>query len=105
MKELINKQKFLNSLISCNGLGRKSLELVLKCLEEQELEITPNKGERIKDFVQHEFIPSKRVISGFECSECGYGIEWTEVVKNYCPNCGSKNQGNEKIHIYEGVIE
>lgn len=105
MKELVDKNKFADSLIHCHGLGRKSLQLVLECLEEQELEIIPSNGEWIKVFVQHEFFPSKRVISGFECSECGYGIDWTKVVKNYCPNCGSKNQVNEEIHKYEGEVE
>lgn len=105
MKELINKNKFMDSLISCHGLGRKSLELVLKCLEEQELETIPSGGEWIKVFVQHEFFPNKDVLVGFECSECGCGINWTDGIKNYCPNCGSKNKVNEGIYRYEGEIE
>lgn len=31
-----------------------------------------------------------------KCSMCGYGIDVSETVYNYCPNCGAKMDGKEQ---------
>lgn len=101
MKELVDKNKFRDSLIHCHGLGRKSLELVLKCLNEQEIEEVQT-GEWIKCFAEHEFMPSKRVLIGYECSECGHYIRNCVTIDNYCGNCGSKNEIVKHVHEFKG---
>lgn len=32
---------------------------------------------------------------GWDCSECGYEL-WTYGSRNYCPNCGSKNEEEQR---------
>ena len=45
MGDLISKEKLLESLIHCNGLGRRSLEAVMETIKEQPTIELPVRGE------------------------------------------------------------
>lgn len=82
MDDLMSKSKFKEALISCQGLGRKSIEAVLKTMDEQPtIEAVPVvHGEWIKEMGA--FFPR------YICSACRekYGAEWYR----HCPSCGAK---------------
>lgn len=88
MSDLISRRKLRESLVCCEGLGRRSLEAVLSAINEQPtIEAVP---------VVHGEWKRKHIGNGWDdwdsltCSECGEYYERPNFPTHYCPNCGCR---------------
>lgn len=79
--DMINEFKLMCEIVGNNGRIIVNKHRMLKALKQE-----PRKGKwyrQTNDYVDY-----------YECSECGMAIGIYDV-KNYCPNCGSRNEVEE----------
>ena len=84
MSDLISKEKLLESLIYCKGLGRRSLEAVMETIKEQPTVELPVRGRWIRQ---------DETYTKFMCSNCGTFNHPSTY--DFCPNCGADMRGEK----------
>lgn len=84
MSDLISRSALLESLMHCDGLGRKSLDTVLQRINEQPTAevVEVVHGEWIRQNKEKIWGKSTEIV----CSICGKK-SWLEY--DFCPNCGA----------------
>lgn len=93
MGDLIRKSELFESLIHCNGLGRKSLESVINTINEQQTFEETKHG--------HWTLLNNCSNAGVYCSVCHKKVYKenyanVKVKSKFCPNCGAIMDGEFK---------
>lgn len=100
MSDLISRIALLESLMHCDGLGRKSLDTVLQTINEQPTvdAVAVVHGEWLEFDIDYGGIPTV----GYQCSECGQS---NGFIADFCPNCGADMRKEGGVNENNGNSE